>query len=59
MVLQLRDNRSLRSLPPMFHDQPPESVQLNWTAILSFTGSVAVSLAIWVGLFRAIEYFTR
>ena len=42
----------------MFHDQAEESVRLNWTAIVSFSGSVAVSLAIWVGLFRALQYFT-
>jgi hypothetical protein len=35
------------------------SAQLNWIAILSYTGSVAVSLAIWVGLFRVVEHFVK
>jgi hypothetical protein len=30
-------------------------VQLNWIAILSYTGSLAASLAIWAGLFRVVE----
>jgi len=34
-------------------------LQLNWIAILSYTGSVAVSLAIWVGLFRIVEHFVK
>jgi hypothetical protein len=34
-------------------------VQLNWTAILSYTGSLAISLAIWAGLFRVVEHFAR
>lgn len=33
--------------------------RLNWIAILSFAGSVAVSLGIWIGLFRVIEYFNN
>ena len=34
-------------------------LQLNWVAILSYTGSVALSLAIWVGLFRIVEHFAK
>jgi hypothetical protein len=34
-------------------------VHLNWIAILSYTGSLAVSLAIWVGLFRVVEHFVK
>ena len=33
--------------------------RLNWVAILSYTGSLAVSLAIWAGLFRVIHYFAK
>jgi len=29
-------------------------VQLNWIAILSYTGSLAASAAIWAGLFRVV-----
>jgi hypothetical protein len=35
------------------------SVHLNWIAIFSYTMSLAVSLAIWRGLFRAVGYFVR
>jgi hypothetical protein len=34
-------------------------VQWNWIAIFSYTVSLAVSLAIWRGLFRAVEHLVR
>lgn len=34
-------------------------VQLNWIAILWYTGSLAVSLAIWAGLFRVVQHFVK
>jgi len=34
-------------------------VQLNWTAILSYTGSVAVSLAVWFGVIRAVQFLVK
>jgi hypothetical protein len=34
-------------------------VELKWTAILSYIGSVAVSLAIWIGLIRVAEHFMK
>jgi len=34
-------------------------LQLNWIAILSYTGSVVVSLAIWLGVFRIVEYLAQ
>jgi hypothetical protein len=34
-------------------------VQLNWIAIFSYTASLAVSLAIWRGLFRAVGYLVK
>jgi hypothetical protein len=34
-------------------------VQWNWIAIFSYTASLAVSLAIWRGVFRAVAYFVR
>jgi hypothetical protein len=43
----------------MWRHETDEPVCLNWMAILSYTGSVAVSLAIWLGLFRAVEHFLR
>jgi hypothetical protein len=40
----------------------PESetyVHTNWVAIFSYTASLAVSLAIWSGVFRAAEYLLK
>jgi hypothetical protein len=31
----------------------------NWIAIFSYTASLAVSLAIWKGVFRAVGYLVR
>jgi len=35
------------------------SAHLNWIAILSYTASLAVSLAIWTGLFRAVAHLVK
>ncbi len=32
---------------------------VNWIAIFSYTASVAVSLAIWTGLFRAVAHLVK
>jgi hypothetical protein len=34
-------------------------VQWNWIAIFSYTASLAVSLAIWTGIFRAVERLVK
>jgi hypothetical protein len=34
-------------------------VQWNWVAIISYAGSLAVSLAIWRGLFLAVEHLVK
>jgi hypothetical protein len=34
-------------------------VHWNWIAIFSYSASLAVSLVIWRGLFRAVEYLVR
>jgi hypothetical protein len=31
----------------------------NWIAIFSYTASLAVSLAIWRGVFRAVGYLVK
>ena len=36
-----------------------QPVQLNWTAILSYGGSLAVSLAVWFGVIRAVQYLVK
>jgi hypothetical protein len=37
----------------------PLNARLNWIAICSYTGSLALSLAIWRTLFRAVEHLMR
>jgi hypothetical protein len=32
---------------------------LNWFAIFSYTASLAISLAIWRGVFRAVGYLVK
>jgi hypothetical protein len=34
-------------------------VQVNWIALISYAGSVVVSLAIWAGVIRAVEHLVR
>jgi hypothetical protein len=34
-------------------------VEINWAAILSYTGSLAVSLAVWAGVIRAVQHFVK
>ena len=34
-------------------------VQWNWIAIISYVGSLGVSLAIWKGLFLAVEHLVK
>jgi len=36
-----------------------KSVQLNWTAIFSYTAALGISLAIWRELFRAVQFLVR
>ena len=36
-----------------------ESVHWNWIPVFSYTASLLVSLAIWRGLFRAVEYLVK
>ncbi len=31
----------------------------NWIAIVSYTASLAISLAIWRGIFRAVEHLIK
>ena len=39
--------------------QRERPARLNWIAILSYTGSLAVSLAIWAGLFRIVQHLLK
>jgi len=43
----------------MWRPEADEHVHLNWIAIFSFSGSLAVSVAIWIGLFRMVQHFVR
>ena len=44
---------------PMWIRESDRCVQLNWIAIFSYTASLAVSLAIWTGVYRAIELLVK
>lgn len=44
---------------PMWIRESEKYVQLNWVAIFSYTASLAVSLAIWRGLFRAVQLLVK
>ena len=44
---------------PMWIRESETYVHWNWTAIFSYTASLAVSLAIWRGLFLAVGRFVR
>ena len=43
----------------MYVDERGRPAQLNWTAILSYTASLAVSLAIWAGLILVVKHFVK
>jgi hypothetical protein len=43
----------------MWRDHAEETIRLNWTAILSIAGSLAVSLALWAGLIRVVALFVK
>jgi len=43
----------------MYDDRGRVRIQWNWVAILSHAGSLVVSLAIWAGVIRMIEYLVR
>jgi hypothetical protein len=43
----------------MWIHESETDIHWNWTAILSYTASVAVSLAIWKGLFLAVGRFVK
>lgn len=37
----------------------PHDVHTNWVAIFSYSASFALSLAIWGGVVRAVEYLVK
>ena len=36
-----------------------QSVEWNWVAIISYAGSLVVSLAMWAGILQAIRHLVR
>jgi hypothetical protein len=34
-------------------------IEFNWTAILSYAGSLVVCVAIWAGVIRAVEHLVK
>ena len=55
VVVSTRDE--VEGVPPMRYE--PSEVQWNWTAIISFGVSTAVSLAMWAGIIRAFSLLRR
>lgn len=49
----------LKEPSPMLIREDERCVQWNWIAIVSYTASLAVSLAIWTGLFRAVAHLVK
>jgi hypothetical protein len=43
----------------MWTREPETHVHWNWTAIFSYAASLAVSLAIWRGVFLAVEHLLK
>lgn len=44
---------------PMWIRETDKPVHWNWVAIFSYSASLAVSLAIWRGVFRAVEHLVK
>ena len=38
---------------------PESDPDINWVAILSYAASFAVSLAVWTGVIRGVQYLVR
>ena len=49
----------LKEPSPMSIREDQPTVHWNWIAILSYTASLAVSLAIWTGLFQAVAHWVK
>ena len=45
--------------PPMLVRESDQGFELNWFAILSYTASAAVSVAIWTGIFRLVAHMLK
>ncbi len=43
----------------MFLKECDGVVKLNWTAIVSYAGSLVFSLFIWAGVIRTVQHFVR
>jgi hypothetical protein len=41
------------------HREHDGAVGPNWIAILSYSASLVASIAIWTGLFRAVQYLVK
>ena len=42
-----------------YADNSATLFKVNWIAIASYAGSLAVSMAIWAGLFKAVQHLIR
>lgn len=61
------NNSSHNHSPSEHREEPPrmlvreshQGFELNWVAILSYTTSAAVSVAIWTGIFRLVAHLMK
>jgi hypothetical protein len=44
---------------PMLTRASDQGFEVNWVAILSYTTSAAVSVAIWTGIFRLVAHLVK
>lgn len=43
----------------MWTPEPERRVRWNWTVIVSYAASLALSLAVWGGLFQAVAHLVK
>jgi hypothetical protein len=43
----------------MWTRKPENSVRVNWLVVFSYCASTIVSLAIWMGVYRAVEHLIK
>lgn len=43
----------------LVHKDEERFVEFNWTAIASYSGSLLVSVAVWIAVIRAIQHLVK
>ena len=44
---------------PLWSSEEERRIKVNWVAVLSCAGSLLFSVAIWAGVYRAVEILAR